>query len=253
MLLITSARRNRLKSQPFPSGWERVLEQNVPLYTRLPERDREEIKGHIQIFLAEKHFEGCGGFAMTDEVRLTIAAPACILLLRRESGYYPGLSSILVYPDEYLAPLAETDESGVVTEGLDRRSGESWQEGAIVLSWRDVQASDLDLPGAYNVVLHEFAHQLDAEDGITTDGPILPTRSRHRGLAEILEREHQRLRHEVAHGRTTLLDPYGATSQAELFAVATESFFEEPRRLRERHPELYAELSRYYRQDPAAW
>jgi len=251
MLLITGIRRKRLKSHPFPPAWEKVLEQ-VPLFGLLPEPDRQELKGHIQVFLAEKNFEGCGGLALTDEVRLTIAAQACILLLHREAGYYPGLSSIIVYPGEYLAPQVETDESGVVTEGTDRRSGESWQEGSLVLSWEDVLAEGLDVHDCYNVVLHEFAHQLDAEEGITSDAPLSKS-TRHRRLAEELERGYLRLRHDVAHGRTTVLDPYGEESLAEFFAVATECFFVRPQLFRERHPELYAELTGFYRQDPAEW
>ncbi len=253
MLIITSSRRKRLKGQPFPPAWERVLERRVPLYRRLTEADREELKGHIQVFLAEKNFEGCGGFAMSDEVRLTIAGQACILLLHRESDYFPGLSSILVYPGEYFAPLEEMDECGVVTEGFDRRSGESWQEGTLVLSWEDVLAEGLDVHDVYNVVLHEFAHQLDAEDGITTGEPLLPKRLRHRLLTETLAQEHSRFRDAVADGRPGLLDPYGAESLEEFFAVATECFFEQSLPLKDRYPELYAELAGYFRQDPAQW
>jgi MtfA peptidase len=252
MLLITEMRRRRLKSQPFPPAWEKVLEGNVSLYRRLPAPDREELKGHIQVFLAEKNFEGCGGQELTDEVRLTVAGQACILLLHRETDYYPGLSSILVYPGEYLAPQMELGEDGVVTEGTDRRSGESWQEGSLVLSWEDVLAEGLEVHEAYNVVLHEFAHQLDAEDGITA-AALLPKRARFWELAEVLEREYLRLQHDTAHRRTTLLDPYGAESPEEFFAVATECFFEQPVPLRQRHPELYAGLARYFRQDPAEW
>jgi MtfA peptidase len=252
MRLFTEMRRKRLKGQPLPPAWETVLE-HIPLYGRLTEPDRQELKGHIQVFLAEKTFEGCGGLDVTDEVRVTIAAQACILLLHRETGYYPGLSSIIVYPGEYLAPQVEVDESGVVTEGTDRRSGESWQEGALVLSWEDVLAEGLDVHDCYNVVLHEFAHQLDAEEGITSEALLLPKGSRHRLLAEELERGYLRLRHDVAHGRTTVLDPYGEESLEEFFAVATECFFERPRLLREGHSGLYTELALYYRQDPAEW
>lgn len=253
MLFITSSRRKRLKSQPFPPAWVQLLERRVPLYERLPEADREELKGHILVFLAEKNFEGCGGFTMSDEVRLTIAAQACILLLHRESDYFPGLSSILVYPGEYVAPFVEMDESGVVTERFDRRLGESSQQGAIVLSWEDVCPEGPGVHGAYNVVLHEFAHQLDTEDGVTTGEPLLPKRFRKRLLTGILVQEHQRFRDEVAAGRPMPFDPYGAESLEEFFAVATECFFEQPQSLLESCPALYAELATYFRQDPAAW
>ncbi len=253
MLLITDMRRKRLKNQSLPPAWLSVMERNVSLYHRLPREDREELHGHIQIFLAEKNFEGKGGLSMSDEIRVTIAAQACLLLLHRRTDYYPGLYSIVVYPGEYLAPYLEVDEWGIVTEGRDRRSGESCSEGALVLSWEDVLAEGLDVPPGYNVVLHEFAHQLDTEDGITSGVTLLPKRSRCRIWEETLNHEFERLREDTENGRPTVLDPYGAESPGEFFAVATETFFENPHPLRERHPELYATLAGYYRQDPAEW
>jgi Mlc titration factor MtfA (ptsG expression regulator) len=252
MLLITKMRRNRLKNRSFPPAWEKVLER-VPLYWRLPENDRKELKGLIQVFLNEKSFEGCGGFVMTDEARLTVAAQACILLLHRETDYFPGLSSIIIYPDEYLAPLQKVDESGVVTEWTDRLSGESCREGSIVISWKDVTLKGPDVHDAYNVVLHEFAHQLDAEDGITSGAPLPAKPSRRRTLAEALERGRLRLKHDLARARDTVLDSYGEENLEEFFAVATECFFERPLPLRNWDPELFLALSGYYRQNPAEW
>ncbi len=252
MRLFTEMLRKRLKSRPFPREWLATLEENVPVYSRLSKADQVELQGHIQVFVAEKNFEAGAGFAMTDEVRVTIAALACLLLLHRETGCYPSLSSIVVYPGEFLAPYREVDESGVVTEGVDRRSGESWQEGTLVLSWEDITTGKRDVHDGYNVVLHEFAHQIDAEDRITSGASLFPRHKRPR-LVQILEQEYFRLQHDAAHGRTTVLDPYGAESPAEFFAVATECFFVKPRPLRDRHPVLYEELVRYYRQNPASW
>jgi MtfA peptidase len=253
MLLITEMRRKRLKCAPFPPAWELLLEARVPLYGSLPEQDRVELKGAIQVFLAEKSFEGCGGFVITDEVRLTVAAQACLLLLHRETDFYPGLSSIVIYPREYLAPQADVDESGVVTEWTDLLSGESSRVGAIVLSWEDVMAEGLETHETYNVVLHEFAHQLDAEDGITSGAPLLSRRSASRRLREELEHGYQRLKGEVLHGRTTVLDPYGEESLEEFFAVATECFFMRPLSLMLWDFALFTELVRYYRQNPGEW
>jgi len=250
MFLVTSYRRKRLKSRPFPREWLSVLEQHVPLYRRLGEEDRSELQGHIAVFIAEKNFEGRDGLSMTDEIRVTIAAQACILLLHRQTDYYPLLSSIIVYQGEFLAPYRDVDDYGVVNEGNDLRSGETGSEGALVLSWEDAAVNDLDVHAGYNVVLHEFSHQLDAEDGITASDV---SKRQPRMALRTLEREYHRLQRDAAHGRATVLDPYGAESLAEFFAVATESFFERPRHLKEHHPELYGDLARYYRQDPVSW
>ena len=179
MLLFTGMRRRRLRSRPFPPDWLLALERQIPFYPLLPPADREELRGHIQVFLAEKNVEGGGGFRVTDEVRLIIAAHACLLLLHRDTGYFPGLSSIVVYPGEFVAPLAEVDEAGIVTEGEDLRSGESWQQGTLVLSWEDVLLGGTEGYEDYNVIFHEFAHQLDARPrraGVKVSG----TRSSHR-------------------------------------------------------------------------
>lgn len=244
MFGIAGRRRKRLKLQDFPLQWLRVLERNVPLYPRLSEADQEELRGHIQVFLAEKGFEGCNGLVITDEVRLTIAAQACLLLLHRDGDYFPAISSVVVYPDEYLAPWQEMDESGILVEGEDQRSGEFAENGALVLSWQDVLMAGVDGEGAYNVVIHEFAHQIDKEYGITAGSGMW------RG---VLEREFHALQHATAHRRSVLFDPYGAESPEEFFAVVTESFFENPVHFRARHPELYAELVRFFKQDPAGW
>jgi len=217
----------------------------VPLYLRLSAADQEELRGHILVFLAEKSFEGVNGQEMNDEVRLTIAAQACLLLLHRKSDYFPAISSIVVYPDEYVAPWQEMEENGIVMEGSDCRSGEFVGNGALVLSWEDVLMSGVDEEGAYNVVIHEFAHQIDAECGITGGYGS--------GGEQLLEREFHRLQHDTAHRRQTLFDQYGAESPAEFFAVVTETFFESPIRFKAGHPELYAEMSNFFRQDPAEW
>jgi Mlc titration factor MtfA (ptsG expression regulator) len=242
MFRFFHSRRKRLKEQPFPVQWLELLER-VPHYRRLPAPDREELCGHIRVFLSEKSFEGCNGLVMNDEVRITIACQACLLLLHRGAACFPAISSVVVYPDEYLAPWQETDESGIVVEGEEQRSGEFAGTGALVLSWEDVLMAGVDAEGAYNVVIHEFAHQIDAECGITDSDAWHGT----------LEREYHRLQHDAAHRRPTLFDPYGVENPAEFFAVVTECFFEDPRRFRARHPELYGEMSAFFRQDPASW
>jgi Mlc titration factor MtfA (ptsG expression regulator) len=247
---LRERRRSRIRQRPFPEEWDAILERNVPLYQRLSAADRSELKGHIRIFLAEKRFEGAGGLTITDEIRVTIAAQACVLLLHRVTNYYPGLYTIIVYPGAYVAAHTVRQPLGIVTERIDTRLGESSPRGAVVLSWDAVEAAASDVGDCRNVVLHEFAHQLDAEDGSVEGAPALPDPSRYVAWARILGRDYERLRHDAALGRQTVLDRYGATNPAEFFAVATECFFTRPKLLKARHPELYAELRRYYEQDP---
>ena len=253
MFGLTRRRRERLRQQPFPDTWRQYLKRRASLYVCLPEEDRRELEGHIQVFLDEKRFEGCGGFALTDEVRVVIAAQACLLLLHRETGYFPGLSSVVVYPTSFIVKLRNYDEAGIVTEESGPLAGESWDTGCVVLAWDEVLESSACDHDGYNVVIHEFTHQLDAEDGITDGAPVLPDRSRYRSWARVFGDEYRRLREMLVAGGGTLLDEYGASDPAEFFAVVTESFFEMPEQLKVEHPELYDELSRYYRQDPAGW
>jgi Mlc titration factor MtfA (ptsG expression regulator) len=244
-------RRERLRSEPFPPEWEAILRRNVPCYARLIEADRRELQGHIKVFLAEKHFEGCGDLELTDEIRVTIAAQACLLLLHRETDYYPRLITILVYPHAYVAKSVEPIGGGVVLEGETCRLGEAWTGGVVVLSWDDVRAGAGDIHDGHNVVLHEFAHQLDQEDGAADGAPILDRRSMYVAWARVLGSEYEQLRRDAERGRQSVLDDYGATNPAEFFAVATECFFEKPNQMKKKHPELYEELKEYYRQDPA--
>jgi Mlc titration factor MtfA (ptsG expression regulator) len=246
-------RRERLMKTPLRADRLEILERDVPYYRLLPPADRLELGGLVQIFLAEKHFEGCDGFEITDEIRLAIAAQACILLLHRKTNLYPLLQSILVYPHAFVAPLKERAPGGVVIEDFEEREGESWDTGALILSWDDVLESMADVDDGYNVVFHEFAHQLDDESGIADGAPLLPKKSHYAEWSRVLGAEYDALVESVERHRPTLLDEYGAESPAEFFAVATEAFFEMPARLKASHPELYRQLAQYYRQDPASF
>lgn len=242
-------RRERLRAQPFPREWRACLERWFPLFGRLPKADQDELQGHIQVFLAEKNFEGCRGLKLTDEMKVIIAAQACLLLLHRETDYYPRLHSILVYPSTYVAK--ELDYSGhVVTAQDSERLGESWHTGAVVLAWDSARAGATGINDGQNVVFHEFAHQLDQEDGDADGAPVLAERTRYAQWARVLGGEFERLCEDAKCDRKTLLDHYGAKNPAEFFAVATECFFEKPDKLRHKHPELYQELKEFYRQDP---
>ncbi|MGC9194287.1 MAG: zinc-dependent peptidase [Syntrophobacteraceae bacterium] len=244
-------RREKIRKRPIAPEWLETLEKNVPIYRRLSQADKEELQGHVLVFLAEKNFEGCGGLELTDEIKVTIAAQACILLLHRKTDYYPGLYSILVYPGAFLATgyIQLTPGFHVATKQI--HLGESWKHGSLILSWDDVLANASDIHDGHNVVLHEFAHQLDSEDGSTNGAPPLPRRSMYVAWARILSRDFLRLRREAEQGLSSVLDQYGATNPAEFFAVATECFFEKPLQLQSQHPELYENLKLYFEQDPA--
>jgi hypothetical protein len=236
---------------PFPASWLEIIRRNVPYAAFLSEKDFRELQGHIQVFLAEKSFEGCGGLQMTDEIRVTIAAQATLLLLHRETNYYPTLRTILVYPGAYVVPFTESVGHGIIREGTSVHLGESWQHGSVILSWDDVLHGSSDIHDGHNVVLHEFAHQLDQEAGNPEGAPLLPKRSMYLAWARVLSAEYNQLQKDAELGRKTIIDKYGAVNPAEFFAVATECFFEKGFQLKEKHPELYKELQLFYRQDPA--
>lgn len=251
--LFKHARRAKLRSAPCPAEWVEILKRNLPLFRMLPAADQQELLGHIQVFLDEKNFEGCGGLKMTDEIRVTIAAQACVLLLHRNTDYYPRLQSILVYPRAYLVEQQEPSGYGVVHQFASERAGESWDTGAIVLAWDEVVNGASDALDGYNVVLHEFAHQLDEEDGASEGVPLLGKPARYIAWARVLGKEFRRLQQQSERGEPTLLDTYGATNAAEFFAITTEFFFERPQELKKKHPALYEQLRQFYNQDPVAF
>lgn len=249
---FTRRRRARIRQRPFPPAWLAVIERNVPMYARLSAEEQDELRQRVLVFVAEKNFEGAGGLEMTDEIRVTIAAQACILLLRLDDDdYYPRLKSIVVYPSAYRVPREQRD--GAVThEGEAVHLGESWQHGAVVLAWSSARRGAADPRDGQNVILHEFAHQLDQEDGAADGTPELDQWAFYAPWGRVLSEHYLVLRKAARGGGKTVLDKYGATNEAEFFAVATEAFFERPTLLQARHPELYGELARYFGQDPAA-
>ena len=251
MFSFKKRRRQKLREEPFPAEWKEILEKKVGYYRRLSPEDQAELRGHIQVFLREKSFEGMDGIEITDEIRVSISAQACVLLLHRETDYFPTLKSIIVYPQEYYAEVSEQLPGGVVAEGMEDRAGESWHRGEVVLSWADVEADNAGPEDGFNVVFHEFAHQLDGESGEEDGTPILPDKSMYPRWAEVMDREYKKLNRDLDRKRKTLIDEYAAEHPAEFFAVLTEHFFEIPRDLKAGHPEIYELFSAYYRQDPA--
>ena len=242
-------RRAHLIERAFPAGWTAILERNIPIVSRLDASEHKTLENTVQIFVAEKNFEGCGGLQMNDEIRVTIAAQACTLLLHLDDAdVFPTVESVLVYPSAYRVPI-EIRPGGIVVDHV-ARAGESWQSGMLVLAWDEVLRAAHD--PRHNVVLHEFAHALDQEDGSADGAPRLPARAMYGPWARVLGAEYDQLTREIQEGHRTSIDPYGATSPAEFFAVVTEAFFGQPFALRSKHPALYEQLSAFYRQDPAS-
>ena len=228
-----------------------LIQRHVVIFHRLSPSDRAELLGHIQVFLAEKRFEACGGFEVTDEVRVTIAAQACLLLLHRETDYFPQLLTILVYPSSYMVEERRQIAEHIWEEGNANRLGETGRRmGSLVLSWGAVKHGAADPSDGKNVVLHEFAHQLDFENDAVDGVPALATREQQLAWTAVMRSEFASLRAADESGVPTLLNTYGATDPAEFFAVSVEAFFEQPHALRAHHPRLYSELRTYFQQDP---
>jgi Mlc titration factor MtfA (ptsG expression regulator) len=247
---LKQRRRRRLLATPFPDEWLAYLRKNVALYATLTEAEQAKLRDDLRVFVAERHWEGCGGLTVTDEMKVTIAAQACLLVLNLEHDDFGRVPSVLVYPSGYRSPAERHGPDGTVG-GDPGRLGEAWYRGPVVLAWDSVLGGGKNPHDGQNVVLHEFAHQLDFLDGYADGTPLLPSHAAYRRWHEVMTAEYNHLVAESERGRATVLDAYGATNPAEFFAVATEAFFEKPVQMQHRHPALYEVLHDYYRQDPA--
>ena len=245
-------RRKRLLSQPFPADWDTWLRRDFRHFPSLAVAEQDRLRCDVRLLVAEKNWEGCNGQVVTDEMRVTIAAHAALLGLGFADVPFDRLLSILIYPDTFVSRQVRRAKWGGVEEADEPRLGEAWYQGPVLLSWREVKEQCVDSDSGRNVVIHEFAHLLDMQnheiDGIPAlDGPIHSDT-----WIATFHDEYGRLIRQARLGRRTVLDYYGATSEAEFFAVASEAFFERPVHLRDESPELYAILHQFYRQDPAA-
>ena len=269
--------RRRHGARPFPPAWRRLLQRRYPLYTRLPHPLQRRLQAMVQVFVAEKPIIGCQGLLVTDDMRVLVAAQACTLVLALHSRGntthaahpgdpwlpepYPDLREVLLYPGAFLVQAQHHQPGGVVRQGPEARLGESWQEGRVVLSWHDARqgaaSGEWAQPAAHtpghNVVMHEFAHQLDQETGPANGAPALRRGQSATTWAQVFQRAYRELRWLCDAGEATLIDPYGATAPEEFFAVATETFFMQPKALAAQHPELYQQLQQFYQLDPQAW
>ena len=246
-------RRRALRERPFPEHWRKILRERVPYFRQLPSDLQLQLKKHIQVFIAEKEFIGCKGVVITDEIRVVIAANACLLILNRSTDCYPMLRQILIYPSAFIIDRIETDAAGVAHQRRQILSGESWSRGQVVLSWEDTVEGAETPDDGRNVVIHEFAHQLDQEKGFATGAPFLSHGDRYARWSTVFSQHYDLLIQRVEQRIPSLIDAYAAQNPAEFFAVASELFFEKPAALKSEAPELYGELQHYYCVDPMTW
>lgn len=245
-------RRQRIARRPFPAAWRDIVRRRVPLVSELPPAQQLRLKKHIQVLLREVPFIGCAGLEVTDEMRVTIAAQAAFLLLGR-GGSFGNLREVLVYPGHFVVPRSEAGAGGVVHEGHDVLAGQSWQRGQVIVAWAAVQDGAANPHDGANVVMHEFAHQLDQDTGAANGAPYVGRGALQQDWAQVMNREFNALRVSLKREEPSLIDPYAVTSPAEFFAVTTELFFERPDALATERPALYEQLKRCYRLDPSAW
>ena len=240
-------------AQAFPLPYSKILRKNLPEYSKMPTDLQMQLKRRIRQFLFQKTFIGCGGLNITDEIRVTIAGKACMLLLNRNSEVYPQLTHVLVYPTAFVAPRKQMLSGGIVTHTNLGLSGESWSDGRVILAWDQVAHNPHNEMCGQDVVMHEFAHQLDSESGQTNGAPLLNSAAAYHAWAHVMENEFNGLLHAIAHHHKTVIDPYGATNPAEFFAVTTEAFFKKSAELAQQHSALYGQLKSYYKVDPRDW
>lgn len=244
--------RRRLMRAAVNPQWEYWIADNVWHWHVINQAQRRRLLGLVNVFIHEKNIEGCDGLQITDQIRVTIAAAACILLVAFDDLYcFDKAQTILVYP----RPMVQRNlnrSGGTVDPGA-FVSGLATQGGTIVLSWRDVLRDCRDEQSVNNVVVHEFAHHVDGIDGYMEGIPPLPTEELRQQWHQLAKRELENLRQAVAMQLPTVLDPYGCENLAEFFAVASEAFYCDGLNLFEHHPEIYQMLAILYRIESKSW
>jgi hypothetical protein len=255
---IRDHKRKALLAEPMPDEWRGFIEANVAHYAYLSDDEKRRLEDDTRVFVAEKVWEAGGEHDLTDEMKVTVAAQACLLLLGwddvRRTDLFPNVPTVIVYPTGYHATERGARAGGFVrVEESSARLGEAWSSDLpVVLSWHSAREGGVIPDDAHNVVLHEFAHKLDMIDGAADGVPRLSSGEAYDAWAEVMSQEYAALQHDAEKHHKSFLDHYGATNEAEFFAVATEAFFEKSVRMRNEHPRLYEVMRDYYQQDPAA-
>lgn len=248
-------RRERILAEPFPEGWREILARNLGCFADLDDDEQAHLCQLVQVFVAEKHWEGLGGLEMTDEIKVTVAGQACVLILDLHHDLYRQVESILVYPSTVVAPPPPASFGAVLTAPPRAAMpilGQAFTRGPLILAWDAVRRGGADARDGHNVVFHEFAHKLDMLSGAADGVPPLADHETYARWVEVFQRHWDELHAQQERGRKTFLDAYAGESPAEFFAVATEQFFEQGATMKRKHPELYEVLKEFYRQDPAS-
>jgi MtfA peptidase len=251
---ISDHRRKKLTEAPFPESWEVIVMGNVAHYCMLDSAEQAHLRALIQVFIAEKTWEGAGGLELDDEIRVTISAQACLLVLGLPHNFYRNVLSIIVYPSTVVPPQRKMgffENSFAPVSVQHPILGQAFRDGPVIIVW-DAALHDGRHPElGHNVIYHEFAHKLDMLDGAADGTPPLRDTIEYRNWVTVCTREYLRLKHDAQKGKKSFLNAYGATNEAEFFAVATELFFDQPMQMIKHAPDLYNVLKEYYCQDPA--
>lgn len=251
---LADYRRKEILKQPFPDQWRSILEAGVAHYSFLNCDEKSHLEDLVQVFVAEKNFEGCNGLEVTEEIKVIIAAEACLLILGLPHDLFRKLLTILVYPSTVVAPPPKTGVftgSPLIVESGTAISGQAFMHGPVILVWDAVKREARHPESGHNVVYHEFAHVLDMLDGAADGTPVLHSQEQYRTWAKVFSQEFFSLRDRSKAGKKTFLDSYGAKNEAEFFAVATEFFFDKPLQMEKQHRALYDVLAGFYLQDTA--
>ncbi|GEK09565.1 zinc-dependent peptidase [Pseudoalteromonas sp. McH1-7] len=243
----------KYQNQALSGSDKQVLLKYMPIYRNMTDADREQLEKHIVWFLGEKRVLGRDGLVVSRLMCLIIAADACLLVLKQAWPLYPNVKEVLLYPSSYYAPQTSRDGAGLVSFHQTVRQGESWPGGTLVLSWHDVLEGNRLPEDGHNLVFHEFAHQLDQQTGVTNGTPILPAKVSYQDWGRVLSKAYQHLKMQLSYNMPHAIHSYGATNEAEFFAVVTETFIEKPYELKQENPELYNLLKDYYQFEPRDW
>ncbi|MEX0321931.1 MAG: zinc-dependent peptidase [Puniceicoccaceae bacterium] len=241
------------KHVPFKPSWEDILEENLAIYNSLPRELKSKLRTRISDFIPNVYWEGVKGLELTEEMMVIVAAQACLLILNMEGSPYARLKTVILFPEVFVHSETSSEDGLIVSERKARVSGLSYDRGTVSLAWDEARNGASNKYDGFNVVIHEFAHQLDQDDGYANGAPILRRPQDYQQWNAVMQQEFETLSRDSSHGKATVLDDYGATNLAEFFAVATETFFEKARKLHKHHPELYSIMQQYYQLDPKNW